>query len=328
MAKKTTKKTAKNSTKVEQIVERQHREIVNQIVEDIETKGFAFVTDWVAGLANHNPITNTTYRGRNRFHLAYSARKNGYKDPRWFTPKEIRDLGYTIKDGEKYTLIEFWKTIAIRNDEDEVTASFPRLVAFHKVFNAEQLEGVPELGKITRRVNIDSIADSFTKDWVCPITEELAHDGAYYVPSSDRISLPDRRLFKSPEGFARTLFHEMGHSTGHKDRLNRKVQNAFGTKDYAFEELVAELTALFTCIDFGIGLYGDTVGVSGLVEKGLYQHHAAYLQSWCRLLKDKPSALFTAATAANNASDYIRKYHEEHHGKKSKKKGKKATKVA
>lgn len=114
---------------------------------------------------------------------------------------------------------------------------------------------------------------------------------AYYRPGADFISLPQFEAFRTAAHFYAVAFHELGHWTGHKSRLDRDLRHRFGERAYAAEELVAELCAAFLCAEFSID--GDL-------------RHAGYLQSWIGLLKTDNRAFFTACSKAQAAADYLR----------------------
>jgi antirestriction protein ArdC len=103
--------------------------------------------------------------------------------------------------------------------------------------------------------------------------------------------MPTFESFKSAASFYATAFHELGHWTGSKSRLDREYGKRFGDRAYAAEELVAELTSAFLCAEFSID--GEL-------------RHAGYIQNWIELLKDDAKAFFTAASAAQKAADYLR----------------------
>jgi antirestriction protein ArdC len=104
--------------------------------------------------------------------------------------------------------------------------------------------------------------------------------------------LPNRERFTTPENYYATALHELTHWTGHESRLNRQFGKRFGDDAYAFEELVAELGAAFT------------VGQLGMVDATI-EAHASYLDSWIKVLQSDKRAIFTAASQAAKASDFI-----------------------
>jgi antirestriction protein ArdC len=114
---------------------------------------------------------------------------------------------------------------------------------------------------------------------------------AYYQPSLDTVHLPDAETFLSPEFYYATCFHELAHSTGHSTRLNRNIQNAFGTKDYAREELIAEMSAAILC---------NQVGIESTIDNS-----ASYISGWLRRLQNDHYLVIWAAGRASKAVQYI-----------------------
>jgi antirestriction protein ArdC len=114
------------------------------------------------------------------------------------------------------------------------------------------------------------------------------HGQAMYVPSQDYIGMPAFSAFKDADNFYSTAFHELGHWTGHKSRLDRGegMRGRFGDQAYAAEELVAEL-----CAEFNFD--GEL-------------RHAGYIEHWSKLLKGDPRAFFTACSKAQAAADHLR----------------------
>ena len=112
--------------------------------------------------------------------------------------------------------------------------------------------------------------------------------------------MPKRVLFtgsstrSATESFYSTLLHELTHWSGHPSRLNRQLNNRFGDCAYAMEELVAELGAAFLCADLGVALEPRP-------------DHAAYLSGWLTVLKHDKRALFSAASKASEAADFLHK---------------------
>ena len=132
-------------------------------------------------------------------------------------------------------------------------------------------------------------AEAVLGNWQVPVT--WAGAKAFYSPSVDRINLPARKDFLNPSGLYATWAHEAVHSTGHKSRLDRDLSGGFGTESYAEEELVAELGAFLLC---------SRMNISSKTE-----NHASYLNSWIRVLKEKPKFLKTALSSATRAANLI-----------------------
>src|SRR5438034_1237799 len=164
----------------------------------------------------------------------------------------------------------------------------------YTLFHTSQCEGLPqyvvngrEAPKTDAERNAD--ADEFLRSTGADIREGAGE--AYYVPSHDFISMPAFAAFRGADHFYSTAFHELAHWTGHKSRLDRDLKTRFGAREYAAEELVAELGAAFLSAEFGFD--GDV-------------RNAGYIASWIELFKADKRAFFTACNRAWHAADYLR----------------------
>ena len=248
-------------------------------------------------LAQHNAFSKRAYRGINVFILAAEGRR----DPRWATYNQIKKNGGHVKRGSKGAIVVFWKFLEVeREDEDsgEKVAKTIPLLRYFRVFNVDDAEGL----------NLDAIAEPSDDDDFDPIAEaeaiaqgyladgpSLTYDGgggAFYQKSSDSIHLPDRDQFGDAQGFYDTLFHEIGHSTGHPDRLDRLTGDRFGSHGYGREELVAEFTSAFLCSRAGI-------------DQEIHGNQAAYIASWKQTIKADARAVVVAAGQAQRAADLV-----------------------
>ena len=144
-----------------------------------------------------------------------------------------------------------------------------------------------------KEMYVNPILDEMNKNqnWVCPI-QTVSSDSAFYSISNDSITLPLKSQFKDGESFYGTELHEMGHSTGVKNRLNRKGFYENDKFNYGREELVAELIS---------ALSGVYLGISVTVR----EENAAYLKSWCKAIKEEPKFLFTVLADAIKGSKFI-----------------------
>ncbi|NOW47521.1 antirestriction protein ArdC [Novosphingobium sp. SG751A] len=146
---------------------------------------------------------------------------------------------------------------------------------------------------------------------IVPVAEEvIAASGvpfrigggkAFYVPSADYVQVPPQPAFFEQVNYYRTALHELCHAVGHSSRLDRKLTNPFGSKDYAREELVAEMGSAFLCAALGIV---PTV------------RHADYLGSWLEVLREDNRAIFRAASQASKAAEWLLARHAEHRAAK------------
>lgn len=285
-----------------EIVENSRREIVKEVIENIKN-GYVFSKDrWnKEAIRPQNPVSKAKYQGSNRFRLAFQSIKQGYKDPRWVTFLQAKENGWKIKGKEKGTLCEKWiweQEISEKDEEGNekkviVERKVP-IVNYFLLFNAEQIEGIPEFKKEKlEQTELEKIVNDFIKSSECEIVE-IAQEKSYYLPSEDKIVLPPREYFKSEESFLATLFHEMSHSTGHSTRLNRNINNSFGTVDYAKEELRAELGAMFIEADLNLDLKGENK-----------IDHTNYLKSWISVLEDNPDELFKASNDSSKLAERL-----------------------
>ncbi|MGY4362981.1 antirestriction protein ArdC [Bradyrhizobium sp. i1.7.7] len=113
---------------------------------------------------------------------------------------------------------------------------------------------------------------------------------AFYVPTEDYVQVPPPQAYFEPINWHRTALHELAHASGHPSRLNRDLSGSFGTRKYAFEELVAEIASAFGCASLGIV---PTV------------RHADYIGSWLDVLREDHRAIVRAASQASKVADYL-----------------------
>lgn len=255
-----------------------------------------------AGGQRPRNIEGRLYRGANWFLLGMLP----YSSPIFLTFKQARALGGTVRKGEQGFPVLFWKMLEVTEENAADAESVGRRIPFaryYTVFNVEQCEGLdlaqPEAP--TMPAEFDPIVEAEAIWAGMPAQPSLAHGGdrACYIPALDSIRMPPRHAFGAAEGYYETLFHEMGHSTGHASRLNRKeivTGSYFGARDYSLEELVAELCAAFLCAEVGI-------------DQAVLENQAAYIQGWMEKLKAEPQAFIVAAARAQKAADYILRRH-------------------
>lgn len=223
-----------------------------------------------------------------------------FRDHRWLTFNQVQELGGKVRKGERSTMIVFWKHIEVPIDkegEEPETKRIPMLRYF-QVFNAEQCEGI-QLAAIQPSENHEHERIERAELIVqhMPDPPEILEDGksAWYSPNHDVVQVPPIQDFISPDAYYATLFHELGHSTGHAKRLARKgvmERIQFGSEVYSHEELVAEFASAYLC------------GAAGL-DNSLTGESANYIGGWLQVLENDPKAVVIAATQAQRAADYI-----------------------
>jgi antirestriction protein ArdC len=226
----------------------------------------------------------------------------------------VKKLGGTVKQGEKASPVVFWKFFKTEDKTTKKEKTIPMLRNF-QAFNIEQCD-IPEKELVKLAKRLDKLAGQKVvktdkteneKIEVCEATIRAYLDGqalqvqdkasAFYSPSHDYIGMPQLDTFKTSEHYYATLFHEAVHSTGHKNRLNRKdltdEKNTFGTVGYAREELTAELGASFLC------------GIVGIDTQPVTENRDAYIKNWLRKLRNDNKCIIVASGKAGKASDYI-----------------------
>ena len=282
-------------------------ELVNMYIDSLKEGKIPWRERWVSSL-NVNGISDKEYKGINQLLLSYVTYKEQYNDNRWFTYYQIKQKGYKLKDAKgKGIPVEFYSVYDIKNKKKVDFADYERLVNERPetkvnyrlicntsyVFNASLIEGVPEQDKYPYDKSIP--ANNFIKKIISKLGVKYSERGneAFYSPTTDEIVLPESKKFYDEYSYYATQLHEISHSTGSKDRLNRNIDFK-DKKSYAREELVAEISSSFLMAKLGI-----------VPESEDYNNHKSYIQSWISILEDKPNELFKAINESNKVYDYI-----------------------
>ena len=282
-------------------------ELVNMYIDSLKEGKIPWRERWVSSL-NVNGISDKEYKGINQLLLSYVTYKEQYNDNRWFTYYQIKQKGYKLKDAKgKGIPVEFYSVYDIKNKKKVDFADYERLVNERPetkvnyrlicntsyVFNASLIEGVPEQDKYPYDKSIP--ANNFIKKIISKLGVKYSERGneAFYSPTTDEIVLPESKKFYDEYSYYATQLHEISHSTGSKDRLNRNIDFK-DKKSYAREELVAEISSSFLMAKLGI-----------VPETEDYNNHKSYIQSWISILEDKPNELFKAVNESNKVYDYI-----------------------
>ncbi len=245
-----------------------------------------------------NVVSTKPYRGINVFLLALQP----YADHRWLTYRQAEERGGRVRPGEKSMMVVFWKRWEPKADEaaEAIRPQQIPVLRYFNVFNVEQCEGLdlapvyrPESGRNHQRIER---ADLLVRSMPSPPAIREGGRAAWYRPSDDLVNMPPLNAFESPDSFYATLFHELGHATGHPSRLNRKGVTEviqFGSGDYSREELVAEFTSAFCCASVSL-------------DNSVIDDSASYIDGWQKVLKGDPKAAVIAAAQAQRAADHIR----------------------
>ena len=278
-------------------------DITNKIIAELEAGRVPWVQPWGTAAARAplampaNAATSRAYSGINVLILWGAVVEHGFPVQSWLTFRQALSLGGHVRKGERGTTVVYADRF-IPDDErrraqetGEEAQAIPFLKRF-TVFNVAQCEDLPddlavvppapEPGLIEPRVEALIKATG--------IHFRIGGDRAYYVPAQDYVQVPPPQAYFETINWHRTALHELGHATGHASRLGRDLSGSFGSKKYAFEELVAEMNAAFCCASLGIV---PTV------------RHADYISSWLEVLREDNRAIVRAASQASKAADWL-----------------------
>ncbi|NJM81271.1 MAG: DUF1738 domain-containing protein [Tabrizicola sp.] len=278
-------------------------EVTDKIIGELEAGRLPWVQPWgtVAAMVPlalpSNAATGRRYSGINILILWGAVVESGFPSQSWLTFRQALSLGGHVRKGARGTTVVYADRL-IPDDERtraRETGDDPHAIPFLKrftVFNAAQCENLPE--EITTAAppappglvdpTVNALIDASGIDF------RIGGNLACYDPIQDQIQVPPPQAYFDPVNWHRTALHELGHATGHSSRLGRDLSGSFGSKAYAFEELVAELTAAFCCAALCIV---PTV------------RHADYIGSWLEVLCADNRAIIRAASQASKAADYL-----------------------
>lgn len=287
-----------------------YREVTDEIIAAIEAGCGRWEMPWhVTGDARWRPAnvaSGRAYRGINLVCLWAAARRREFASGTWGTFRQWKERGARVRRGERATTIVFWKLDGdpkpreeeVDIEEDGATRRDPRRVfaTGYAVFNADQVDGF-EPGETPKLADEDRIAGAESFFRRIPADVRHGGDAAYYAPLEDYVAMPRFEDFKRPERYYAVLAHELTHWTGNAKRLGRDLSGRFGSRCYAAEELVAELGAAFLSCGLELALSAR-------------KDHAPYVAHWLELLRADKRAIFTAASRAQEAVDYLLTVHE------------------
>lgn len=280
-----------------------YRDVTARIVQDLEQGRVPWVQPWGQPGVNtplglpKNAATGNHYSGINILLLWGAAIEHGRASQSWLTFKQAKALGGSVRKGERGSMVVYADRFIPKAERERAASEGdePEAVPFLKrytVFNAEQCEGLPEdiaatappVPECEQVSEAEQLIEATGADF------RIGGSKAFYVPSADFIQVPPQAAFFEAINYYRTCFHELGHWSGHETRLNRKLSTRRGSSAYAREELVAEMTAAFVCAWLSIT---PTV------------RHADYIGSWLEVLREDNRAIFSAASQASKAADFI-----------------------
>lgn len=293
------------------------------MIEKINNLTQDYRTPWIniQGFKPRN-INGRNYSAGNYFLLSFLCELRNYNFPIFLTFNQAKEKNIIVSKGEKsYPVYYYNRYFKHKITGENITSEKYMLLTpeaknefkkimflkYFNVFNIDQTNFADvypeEYQKYQKeKENYKPQTNDFTcseidemlslNSWYCPIHIK-ASNRAFYSPAMDCITNPLKEQFPIGEDFYSTLLHEMAHSTGHKDRLDRNFAKTIMEKDlYAIEELTAELTS---------AIAGSLLDIA----VGPREENAAYLNSWLSCLKEKPEYLFTILGAVSKATDLI-----------------------
>ena len=278
-------------------------EITGKIIGELEAGRVPWIQPWGTAAAKaplaipRNAATGRHYSGINVLILWGAVIEHGFPGQSWLTFRQALALGGNVRKGERGTTVVYADRF-VPDDEKrraretgEEAQTIPFLKRF-TVFNAAQCEGLPADVAIVAPPPAPGLIEPQVEALIraTGIDFRIGGNRAFYVPALDYVQVPPPQAYFEPINWHRTALHELGHATGHPSRLGRDMAGSFGSKKYAFEELVAEINAAFCCASLGIM---PTV------------RHADYIGSWLDVMREDNRAIVRAASQASKAADWL-----------------------
>lgn len=291
--------------------------VIDNLIDNVlNNENFSWEKTWkniATGNSPYNPISKNVYSGFNNFILHLYSGIKGCNQ--FATFKQIQSKKGTITGGKGcgIPLLFFcwkWFDPETKKTYDKNQLNYlpetikNRLTKFpfnsnFWVFSLTDTDmELFETPKIEIKNTPIEKCENIVKNWVCDIKIGIDNSRAYYSPLTDHINMPHLQAFKGTNEYYMTMFHEISHSTGIKNRLNRDMSGMFGNNKYAKEELVAELSSIMVGANMNI------------LTDEIIKNATAYLKSWTKKMSDKKNDLYTALTQSLKAYEYIIKVGE------------------
>lgn len=271
--------------------------VTERIIAELEKGVIPWEKPWTGVRSGaYNRVSKRPYSLLNQMLLKHTGE--------YATYKQWQDLGGQVKKGEKSEIVVFWKifeTEETNKDTGEKETKKIPLLRYYNVFHISQVEGVEPLAPEQLNDEVEPIeeADKIITDYITrehiEFTECRSNE-AYYSPSQDAVVVPMKEQYKVINEYYSTTFHELTHSTGHKNRLNRLETGAvaaFGSETYSKEELVAEIGST------------SLMNLLGIETVKTFRNSAAYIQSWLQVLRNDNKFIVSASSKAEKAVNYI-----------------------
>jgi antirestriction protein ArdC len=250
-----------------------------------------------------NLLTGHHYQGINPLICAIDTLINEWQHPFFIGFAQAQEKGWKVQKGSKATYLRWGGAIAIESTDEETgekSKHYKNAGRWFNVFNVACLDDSDSNEKISNYLEKIQVSGTNTEPRLFEaealikaqnVDVVFGGDVACYVPSLDKIRMPNYEDFTGAIAYYATYLHELTHSSGHSTRLDREIVGQFGSKSYAFEELIADLGAAFLC--------------SSLNIESQLEHHASYLDGWLSVLRDDNKAFFRAAGQARIAADWL-----------------------
>lgn len=271
--------------------------VTERIIAELEKGIIPWEKPWT-GVRNgaFNRITKRPYSLINQMLLLHRGE--------YATFKQWSDLGGHVRKGEKSEIVVFWKILEqVETNEETGEKEIKKipLLRYYNVFHISQVDGVEALApeQLNNEVEPIEAGDKIITDY---ITREHLNfiecksNQAYYSPVADTVKVPLKEQYSIINEYYSTTFHELTHSTGHKNRLNRLQTGAiaaFGSEEYSKEELVAEIGS------------ATIMNMLGIETTKTFRNSAAYIQSWLKVLRSDNKFIVSASSKAEKAVKYI-----------------------
>lgn len=281
-------------------------EITGKILAELEAGRLPWIQPWGTAAAKaplampKNAATSRAYSGVNVLILWGAVIEHGFPTQSWLTFRQALSLGGHVRKGEHGTTVVYADRFVPDDEKRRAreTGGEAQAIPFLKrftVFNLAQCEGLPDNLAIVAAPPEPGLIEPKVEALIkaSGIDFRIGGNRAFYVPAHDYVMVPPPQAFFEPINWHRTALHECSHASGAPHRLNRDLSGSLGTKKYAFEEMIAEISAAFCCAALGIV---PTV------------RHADYIGSWAEVLREDNRAIVRAASQASKAADWLLKF--------------------
>ena len=267
-----------------------YQEVTDRIIAQLDQGIIPWHKPWIASGSAISHATGHSYSLLNQILLG--------KPGEYITFKQCQAEGGKIRKGEKSSMVVFWKFITQEDEETHEKKQVPFL-RYYNVFHIDQCEGIKAKHdkSLQQHAKPDEMAEQIISSYIQRSGVKLIHqegDRAFYRPSSDSVTLPLLSQFENAAEYYSTAFHELTHSTGHSNRLDRLSKTVFFESEaYSKEELIAELGA------------SALVSHCGIETSNSFRNNVAYIQNWLQALRNDKRLIVSASGKAEKAVDWI-----------------------